>query len=87
MNDVAQVPLVLRKEFNSFPPDLYLEPHLAQQVHPHLRWGSEGYENVVSFHYVQTGKLETSKAISPQLLYALAKGVLGSDTKQNREYV
>jgi hypothetical protein len=86
MNDVAQVPLVMRPEFKSYPPDLYLEPKLARQVYPHLRLGPEGYRNVVSFHYVHTGKLGTSTAITPQLLYALARGTF-SDTKENREYM
>jgi len=86
MNDVAQVPLVARPEFKSYPPDLYLEPKLAQQVLPHLRLGPEGFRNVVSFHYVHTGKLDTSTAITPQLLYALARGIF-SDTEENREYV
>ena len=85
MNDVAQVPLMMRPEFKSFPPDLYLEPALNQQIHPHLRLGPEGYRNVVSFHYVNTGKMGTSKTITPQLLYALAKGIF-SDTEGNREY-
>ena len=82
MNDVAQVPLVTRPEFKSYPPDLYLEPELTQQVLPHLRLGPEGFRNVVSFHYIHTGKLGTSTAITPQLLYALARGI-SSDTEEN----
>lgn len=86
MNDVAQVPLIMQPEFKSFPPDLYLMPNLAQQVHPHLRLGPEGFRDVVSFHYIHTGKMGTSMDITPQLLYILAKGLFG-DTKENREYV
>lgn len=91
MNEVAQVPLIFRKEFRSYPPDFYLRPELSDPLlHPdrnrsHMRLGTQGWGNVVSFHYVGTGRYGTSAAIDERLLYSLSRAFFG-DTKENKEY-
>lgn len=91
MNEVARVPITVRKEFRSYPPDFYLRPDLSDNLfHPdrqrsHMRLGPEGWGDVVSFHYVGTGRFGTSAAINSQLLYSLSKAFFG-DTKENKEY-
>jgi hypothetical protein len=92
MNEVAKVRITFRKEFRSYPPDFYLRPELSDHIfHPnrrraHMRLGTEGWGNVVTFlHYIGTGRFGTSSAIDAKLLYSLSKAFFG-DVKKNEKY-
>ena len=87
MNEVAQAPFVHRKEFRSFPPDLYMRASSnSETTAMNMRFNAtEGWGQVVSFHYMSSGTEGTSKVLDASLLFTLGRAMFG-DTAENTLY-